>query len=219
MNIGIYDEKEGVPFITPPLYWSRAASVPRNLARIQQHIADMYRKTATPEGEQPYLIDEAAIMVPDPFQRSALTAQLEAAGWEQFNEAEDLVYTNPFGTRYFVAYRFFRHPEWPFRLEVMMPSMGSDGRGGFSPLHTALWQPDGWPLRRLQVEEAYPIPHLSFKVPDLKSFSVAVQYLKDKAFLHAMTCQSTYGAFGYYISNETYRQVYLKPRVNTRDAV
>lgn len=219
MEKTIYDMVPGVPDITPPLYWSRSSSVNKNLARIELNMDTAYRKLRAPDGTNPYTFDEAAVLVPDPFHRNALSADVEAAGWERFNEAEDLVYASPFGTRYFVAYRFFRHPERPYRLEVMMPTYGSDGRAGFSPLHTALWQPNGWPVRRLVVEEAYPVPHLSFKVPDRAAYSVAVDHLHGRGYLHTMTCHSTYGTFGYYASNEPTRQIYVKPRVNTRDAV
>lgn len=68
----------------------------------------------------------------------------------------------------------------------------------------------------------YPIPHLSFKYPGdstQRGYSKAVQHLQEQACIHAMTCQSTYGAFGYFIGNETMRQIYVKPRVNLRDEV
>jgi hypothetical protein len=50
-----------------------------------------------------------------------------------------------------------------------------------------------------------------------QAYGSAVQHLKDKACIPAMACQSTYGVFGYFIGNETARQIYLKPRVNLRD--
>lgn len=163
--------------------------------------------------------DEAAIMVPSIAHVERLAAELERGsdGWECFNQSEDEVRVSPFGTGYLVDYWFFKNPRWPWRLEVMCLRPG-----GFSPLHAALWPCGKTP----EGEEvlAYPIPHFSFKADVAypgrelqRSYSLAVDGLRNSGLVHAQTCQSTYGAFGYYLPASNLNQLYIKPRINMRD--
>jgi hypothetical protein len=229
-NIHEITTDDVVPRISQPVWWDTTLPVARNLGRIEMWMG--YYRDRVPAGT---VFDEAAILVPDPLHQERLGYYLHAAGWEKFNVSEDLVFTNPFGTRYFVEYSFYRHPAYPYRLEVMMMGAGSeDGVRGFSPLHSALWTPNGHPNEPRQDITRYPVPHISYKPkrkykadPELgqeydkqtwgQAYSQAIQYLKDKACIHAMTCQSTYGRFGYYLGNDVGRQIYVKPRVNIRD--
>jgi hypothetical protein len=143
--------------------------------------------------------------------------------WDYFNAAADTVFTTPFCTRYGVRYRFYRHPQFAYRLEVMTL------REGFSPLHEALWVAHSGDKR---TDRRFPMPHLSYKPERTakeaggveletlrRSYGRAVQHLEDNACIHVQSCQSTYGQFGYFIGNDTARQIYIKPRVNLRDAV
>lgn len=209
----------GVPTTREPLWWDTAVPVGDNLAVIDFEITK-YQKYIPVGGGT---IDEAAIMVGGYSAAHRLIAELNSAGWHHFNTAADLVYTNPFGTRYFVNYEFLQHRKWQYRLEVMFMGEGRiDGNPGFSPLHQALWHPNGVPgMAPLQ----YPIPHLSYKPPlnagydqARAAYSRAVAGLQANGLIHAQTCQSTYGTFGYYLPQDATRQLYLKPRVNTRDA-
>jgi hypothetical protein len=201
---------EGVPLAARPVYWDPDLPVATNENVINRWIG--HYRDRLPAGA---VIDEAAIMVPGPAEKYRLARVLEPMGWERFNEAKDLVYTNPFGTRYFVEYMFFRKPGVPYRLEVMHMGEGRiDGESGFSPLHAALMRADDF-----EGSLRFPLPHLSFKVPPGMTYGQAVDHLKAQACIHAQTCQSTYGHFGYYLGNDAARQIYLKPRVNTRDGV
>lgn len=206
------DDVATVPRMSRPVYWDLNQDVHDNLSRIHRWIAHYADKL--PSGAK---IDEAAVMVPGPYEGVILGKVLREWGWELFNDAQDIVYTNPFGTRYAVQYFFYQHPELPYRLEIMAKDHDTMDQSGFSPLHSALWFPNG----RVNVgSHLLPIPHLSFKMPGdptRRGFSKAVQHLQDKACLHAMSCQSTYGVFSYYIGNDTARQIYLKPRCNLRD--
>jgi len=209
---------EGVPNASQPFCWNMREAVEENILKLEARFA---RYT----GDLPYgcNFDEAAIMVPSLFHRARLVEALEVAGWQVFNEAEDLVYTNPFGTRYFVAYMFLRHPKKRYRLEVMIMSEGEeDMRPGFSPLHASLW-PDG-ERPYSSGSHLFPVPHLSFKATNIqgaegkhRSYSMAIRHLGNQGFVHAQTCQSTYGHFGYYLHQDAREQLYIKPRVNTRD--
>jgi hypothetical protein len=209
-----------VPLLTRPVYWSTHLPVSVNLNTLQMWVDD-YKKWLPVGG---VTIDEASVLVPGAWHANMFVDNMKAHGWEHFNTSQDLVYTNPFGTRYFVRYEFLRHKDWDWRLEVMYFDATKDGTRGFSPLHQALWSPDG--VADLRHQGTYPVPHLSFKVPPVNgeqqptgAFSRAVGHLQMKGLIHAQTCQSTYGVFGYYIPNNAERQLYLKPRLNLRDAL
>lgn len=205
MGYSLTDDVPNVPRASRPVFWDTTKAVRANLLWIQTWIA--HYQYALPGGA---FVDEAAVLLPSPYLVRKLAGSLAEEGWEMFNTAEDVVYTNPFGTRYFVEYVFLRHPDYAFRLELMTRSTGYDEEPGFSPLHAA--------LVNAAIPNMYPIPHLSFKVQgDRRGYGKTIQFLKDKACIHAMSCQSTYGQFGYFIGNETARQIYLKPRLNLRD--
>lgn len=212
---GLLGKYAEVPYATEPLWWDRRLGVPANLLTIR-HYMEKYAPSI-PAG---CVFDEAAVMVPTPIVHEMLTKDLLAAGWELFNEAADLVFTNPFGTRYTVEYTFFRHLAWPFRIEVMLLGQpaGRDQLVGFSPLHQALWYPNGDRPNWASHAE-FPIPHLSFKVAEGMKFGQATDLLRGSGFVPAQVCQSTYGVFGYFIHNDAMRQVYVKPRINRRDEV
>jgi hypothetical protein len=210
-TINALDEK--VPSMHPPIYWDRNSSAERNLKMI-----DGWKNWQEERIGGNRFVDEVSILVPDPVHERLLMMDLRLAGWEVFNVAQDLVYTNPFGTRYFVQYAFLKSPLRQYRLEVMQMGAGvEDGEPGFSPLHASLWRPNGKP-EYVHTSTRYPIPHFSYKVADRREYSREVSRLMaDQGFLHAQTCQSTYGAFGYYIHSHCPRSVYAKPRVNLRD--
>lgn len=201
-----------VPTERAPLWWNLDAPHQSNLDRMDRWIA--HYDYALPLGHS---IDEVAVQTMDP---GRMSDYLNRNEWEQFNDARDVVYTNPFGTRYSVSYRFFRHSAVRYRMEVMTMN------DGFSPLHQSLWEQ----TTRMRGDnlDLLPVPHLSFKpnflspitegpLPARRQYGKVVNHLVSKACLLAQACQSTYGVFGYFIGNETARQVYLKPRVNLRD--
>lgn len=197
-----------LPTPTPVLAWDTYGSVETNLRAITAHRARYmeYLKEGIVE------IDEAAILCPNRTQTKEVVSVLTGAGWEHFNSSDDEVFTNPFSTIYTVHYEFLRHPEFPYRMEVMCPG---DKPHGFSPLHAALWRPAGAPTSgRVRY---LPIPHLSFKVEGIRGYSMAVRHLKDQGLIPTQTCQSTYGVFGYYLPHDATHQIYLKPRANLRD--
>lgn len=216
----ITQEVAGVPAMSLPVYWDADKSADVNMAVLGRYMGKY--SDMLPDGT---VFDEAAILVPSPYHRTVFANDLAVFGWDLFNQAEDLVFTNPFGTRYLVEYWFFQKPGVPYRLEVMMKSVDKNDQAGFSPLHEALqyptWMNDG--IDYNDESRLYPIPHLSFKVKQramqrpMQAYATTVQHMKDHDFLHAMSCQSSYGAFSYWLHNTEQKQIYVKPRVNTRD--
>lgn len=215
--MNLRDELPGVPEQTPPLFWNTGETHQHNLRRINRWMG-YYGEKLPPFTR----IDEAAILVPTRYYRNKVTDDLLAEGWQPAGGASDMVHTNPFGTRYMVEYVFLTHPELSWRMEIMMPGQDENDDAGFSPLHSALEAQaefyNGTDARRL-----FAMPHLSFK-PAIdsdttlqRSYSLAVQHLQNQGCIHAQTCQSTYGVFGYYLGNDAASTVYLKPRVNMRD--
>ena len=203
---------DGVPYMREPFYWDRRLTVSANVNAIKGMMWKYVGMLPDPVGG----FDEAAIMVPNEAAREHLVRDLMLAGWKVFNRAADLVFTNPFGTRYTVEYVFLKHPQQDWRLEVMLldrPTKVRDGLTGFSPLHQALWYPNGINPSWEQHAEL-PVPHLSFKVA---SYAKVVQHMQDKHFIPAQVCQSSYGQFGYWLHQDATRQLYIKPRANTRD--
>lgn len=198
-----------VPTEVEPLWFDLGLSLDKNLNQISAWSA--YYQDHMPLGT---FIDEASVLVPLEAEADIHEYLVDTNGWERFNTASDTVFTNPFSTRYRVHYAFYRHPAVPYRMEVMV--LGDEG---FSPLHQAL----DYLRKERGGPDAYAVPHLSFKpVPRggqslHKAYAQAVDYIRSHGGIHAQTCQSTYGSFGYYIGNDALRQVYLKPRVNLRD--
>jgi hypothetical protein len=200
-----------VPYPLDPVHWDRRLGVAANISVIEGYMRQYSQYL--PEG---VAFDEAAIMVNHERVQIDLAGELLRSGWEQFNHAADLVYTNPLSTRYAVEYTFFQHPNKPYRLEVMLLGQPTaDGRTGFSPLHQALWFEGNTPPWASQAE--LPIPHLSYKPPMRMTGARAVDLLTDQGFIIAQACQSTYGRFWYMAKNDARRKLYIKPRVNLRD--
>lgn len=213
--------RDGVPYASEPLWWDRRLGVQANVAIISEYMESHMQYL--PEGTR---FDEAAVMVPSKESRRLMANELAFRGWEMFNSAADLVYANPLGTRYIVEYQFYKNPKLPWRLEVMLLGQTSniDGQCGFSPLHQALWFPNGQ-TPTWSEHAQLPIPHLSFKPTEVasrllgqrKAVRHALDHLSDKGFLMAQACQSTYGEFWYMLHQDAKRQLYIKPRINTRD--
>lgn len=211
-KLDLLEAARGVPLACRPLYWDRRLTVKANINTLQTYLHN-HNKYLPPE----CFFDEVSVLVPGLGARESLVRDLMGDGWQVFNSATDLVFTNPFGTRYAVGYTFLRHPDFFWRIEVMeMDHKTRDGKYGFSPLHQALWYPEGTVPTWGEWAEL-PVPHLSFKVPNRRAFSGAVDHLREQGFIHAQTCQSTYGVFGYYVHQDAVRQIYVKPRVNVRD--
>jgi hypothetical protein len=214
----LFQEARDVPLPVEPLYWDVRLPVAANVNTVSKYIAD-YTKML-PGG---CAIDEAAIMVPRGEQfLDRMSSHLNSGGWYQFNSAVDLVAANPFGTRYVVQYHFFSNNRYPWRLEVMQMAKARDGRTGFSPLHQALWYPSGeepgW-----SDGASLPVPHLSFKPligkeGPRKAVRKAMDVIKFGGAILVQSCQSTYGEFFYLLPVNARRQLYIKPRINLRDA-
>lgn len=136
-------------------------------------------------------------------------------GFEYFNSSKAEVQTLPFHTAYNVMYHFVRTP-FEYRLEIMHPLYQESGRGGFSPLHAAMWRPNGAPQG--DNARAYPIVHMSYKVPDVAAYEQEVLWMQNVHAMAGMYCRSDYGHFSYWLPPHAENLVWLKPRVNTRDA-
>lgn len=153
--------------------------------------------------------------MPNAGHASALTELLvREPGYEYFNSARGRVTTYPFYTKYAVRYHFVRTPRG-YRLEIMHPS-GERG-AGFSPLHAAMWRPNGYPENHVD-PSSYPVVHISYKVPNGDDNS----YLREKEWLGRVAdmgqdCTSEYGQFSYWLPPCADYLVWLKPRVNLRD--
>jgi len=210
------EPRPGVPQAAEPFYWDRRLSVAANVGAIQHYINKYERMLPSSN-----LFDEAAIMVPNRAVEERLCNELTLGGWQEFNSAYDLVHTSPFGTRYIVTYKFYRHPAVPWRLEVMRlgHKATGDGLAGFSPLHQALWTDGDTPAWEDWAE--LPVPHLSFKPVGQDAGRAARRALdhmrNEMGFLLAQGCQSTYGEFWYLLHQDAPRQLYIKPRINRRD--
>ena len=156
-----------------------------------------------------YLIDEVALMVESAVQLRGLYEELENLGWRNFNEARDIVRTNPIQSQYAVRYHFFGNPDVPWRLEVMQMEEG------VSPLHSALA-----PATDLEVCR---LVHASFKVDSSASYGIVRSLLSQSPdrLVECQRCESTYGRFSYWRPSERNDLFvsYLKPRVNLRDSV
>lgn len=202
---------EQVPYARTPFYWDRRLPVAANLNAVKHRMRQHAERLPSW-----VVFDEISLLVPDATAVISIENELWSVGWSTFNTAADVVMTNPFGTRYTVAYTFLRHPRETFRIEVMvLGGQSAEGLHGFSPLHQALWPEGETPVWSEWAE--LPVPHLSFKVPPDLTFGRTTDMLRDKGYLHAQTCQSTYGHFGYYLHQDAMRVLYVKPRVNTRD--
>jgi hypothetical protein len=152
------------------------------------------------------VIDEMALMFRDPdVLRSWVDAAVRIPGVTLFNTAHDSVGTQPIPGRYSVHYWFLSVPEvyGPWRVEAMFAHPGS-------PLHDS--------LRRQGRGEELLMVHASFKCPDEEAYGVATNTLARNGYEPVQKCESTYGRFSYWRHEDAVRGVFLKPRVNLRDA-
>lgn len=125
---------------------------------------------------------------------------------EHFNADEDWVQTSPISSRYRVRYDFLRIKGKQFRLECM------EVLQGISPLHI---------VKEQEIYRNEPaIVHVSFKVANRHEYKEIAESLESAGAVWAQGCASTYGIFSYWsIDGEPGLDgVYVKPRVNTRDA-
>lgn len=151
------------------------------------------------------VIDEIALMFND---EKSLTEFVRSAvcnhGYDLFNTANDVVETWPIRNMYRVSYWFLSTPHG-YRLELMTASTGS-------PLHDAISQ-------RMSEASAAAV-HASFKVDNEVDYAIVNGTLLNEGYEMAQRCQSSYGRFAYWTrtGREEGVELYLKPRLNTRDA-
>lgn len=154
---------------------------------------------------QPF-IDELAVLMPKEVIPDFINDAV-SRGWVYFNNSLDMVRAEPFGAVYGVQYHFLRHPEHPWRFELMRKNHGA------SPLHDALLA---------NVNDGFPVVHASFKPYTGETelaYREAKSWLAADGYAQAQECTSTYGRFGYWRKPgpDNDRAFYLKPRVNLRD--
>jgi hypothetical protein len=151
-------------------------------------------------------VDEMALYFTDFDALVRLMAKAVRRGWVVFNQDEDQVDTKPIVSTYGVEYWFLRHPELPYRLELMhIPD-------GFSPYHQGMREY----LERNDM--CLGLAHASFKVPDEVSYARAVVALRSAGYELLQHCTSTYGRFSYYANvSEGSKLPIIKPRINIRD--
>lgn len=149
-------------------------------------------------------IDEIALLFPG--QHEANSWIMDAVRDEDvhhFNAAFDTVNTSPIPSEYFVRYDFLSLRGRSYRIEAMQLITGT------SPLHA--------PLVKQAEQFQVPVPvHLSFKCENEEVYQRSVYRLEQNDFEAAQRCRSTYGIFSYWKHPEF--DLYIKPRVNMRDA-
>lgn len=149
-----------------------------------------------------YTIDEIAVMFPDEDARMAwLMSAVKEEGVTIFNAATDVVKTNPIRSTYVADYVFLNRSGLRWRIEAMVV------QEGVSPLHAPM------------ADEIRPV-HASFKVHSRREWAKVYDAIaEDEDFWLAQSCVSDYGRFAYFAHcGEEETGLYLKPRVNTRDA-
>lgn len=157
-------------------------------------------------------IDEVALLMLDGHDYEKVARRLIAAGTELRRVASDSVDVWPHGSCYDVDYSFFHlNTRLPLRIELMRITDGT------SPLHA--------PYRDFgqfdsKVEPILPVVHYSFKCADAVWYSDVKDVLKTQGAYMVQECHSHYGDFSYWASNALTgeKMVYVKPRVNLRDA-
>lgn len=178
------------------------------------------RKQTRILGEMGFIngIDEVAIQVPNRLALLNLIQHLTAVdGLALTNTATDHVETLPLRTCYSVDYAFITGEALrldgthSYRLELMHKTVG------VSPLHDVLFE-------AVAEQSAAWVVHASFKVPTEDEYGVVGHRLRDNSYECVQRCDSTYGRFSYWqpldIDDDNKSEfVFLKPRVNTRDAL
>lgn len=168
-------------------------------------------------GLPPINLDEVAVLCKDDGRENRdsqfIMRHVGKEGVEFFNQATDQVHTQPFDTNYEVQYRFL-HTNRGYRLELMRIA------SGISPLHGRYSMVSGGPYGGDR--ERMPFVHVSWKCPDEETYWKHVQLLREGGLLPGQMCTSQYGRFSYWRPGTVYRfgqsLVWLKPRVNLRDA-
>lgn len=188
-----------------PVLWHNEDPWEANLSELDVMYDEANSAVSTLHGTsfQPY-VDELAILMPNHEMVMEFVTDAVQHGWVYFNNSVDVVAAEPFGTTYEVQYHFLRHNDKPWRLEVMRKT------GGISPLHDT--------LSRMALS-GFPVVHASFKEQTAEDYAVAQAILNEGGYTLAQECVSTYGRFGYWRRLASPQAFYLKPRINTRDAV
>lgn len=163
-------------------------------------------------------IDEIAIQVPNRLALLNLIQQAVARdGVVLSNTATDHVNTLPLQGCYSVDYAFLTgfsiDGVHPYRIEIMHKTHG------FSPLHDAI-------LTAIADKASAWCVHASFKVHDENEYGAATHALRKGGYESVQRCDSTYGRFSYWQPYDLDTEastlgedfLYLKPRVNLRDA-
>jgi hypothetical protein len=194
-----------------PMTWHKEGDPGKLLEAVENNL-DVYDRWLS-DNDMPRVLDEVAVLVPNVGHALALIERLvKAPGFEYFNGAKDRVHTWPFHTNYGVQYHFVRTPAH-YRLEIM--HMERELQNGFSPLHAAMW-PNGAP--NAPDASYYRVVHFSYKLPDLDDYRDEKRELAQVGATCGQHCASTYGQFSYWLPDCAERLVWLKPRVNIRDA-
>jgi hypothetical protein len=156
-----------------------------------------------------YALDEVALLLPDSQAGDEWFAQMlyrvGNRGITYFNRSEDVVECLPLPSRYSVRYDFFS-TELGVRLELLRM------KDGFSPLHNL------YDIHDRGRDAA--IVHASFKVPNGLEYEETCSILRAHGWDLGQSCSSTYGEFSYWRKQgDEGSLLWLKPRVNLRDAV
>lgn len=163
-------------------------------------------------------IDEVAVM---------FHSEVDKAKWirdavaeesvKLFNSADDVVHTSPILSRYTVEYDFLEVKGLGMRVEAMYIDSGT------SPLHDSLLDTYGNPTISGRSDDwnRPVVVHFSFKTTKNDYETIRAAMVSGGAEL-VQACHSTYGQFSYYRvpldgDGASNLNVYLKPRVNSRD--
>jgi len=162
-----------------------------------------------------HTVDEMALMFRTDADLKEFLRYAVRHGYTLFNSDSDTVTTGPLRSSYDVAYWFLAAPGYPqlensYRLELM--TLHTPG----SPLHDTLQL---WLDNNNHPSVAV---HASFKCHNEEEYANAVHTLGRNGYELTQRCESTYGRFSYWQPQEAadhpVNTVYLKPRVNLRDA-
>ena len=155
-------------------------------------------------------IDEVAVMFPnEKAMWHWIIKRVQDPKVKVFNAAQDHVHCQPMPSDYSVQYVFMEVEERQYRIEAMHIL------NGVSPLHSALLE------RNRDVPHPHAVEvHYSFKCHNIQDYNEFMSGLEAHEWRGVQFCESTYGRFSYWRPNDPEvwpYEVYLKPRVNTRD--
>jgi hypothetical protein len=158
----------------------------------------------------PYVFDEVSILFRYPGTMRRWVDWAKELGADHFNAhvvdrmiRTDLEVRPPrkFPERFDVQFEFLRLTKASaWRIEAMHRLKGP------APLHEAMLGPRNGP-------DAC-VFHVSFKLPTAQEYRKACARLAQSAFVQAASYRNSYGFFSYW---QGLNNVYVKPRVNTRD--